>query len=345
MNRTSVLLLFGGESSEHDVSIASARNIFAAIDDEQYEVLLGYIDREGKWWLLDTLPMEIDTHGTPQLLPALGTRGFVTLPGQRIVQPDVVFPALHGQLGEDGTVQGLASLLHVPIVGCDMFASALCMDKTATKEVLGAHHIKIVPYELHHKDDDTPEFHKLSMTLGSPLFVKPARAGSSIGVSKVYSEEEFIEALRKAHEHDDVALIEQAIVARELEVGVIGTPPYHHTSGVGEIAPGADFYDYDDKYNSNQATIAIPAELDRAMTHRVQALASRVYEVLGCRGLARVDFFLGDDGSLYLNEVNTMPGFTNLSMFPKLWRHEGLTYAQLIEQLIENALGRATIKI
>ena len=344
MDRTTVLLLFGGESSEHDVSIASARNVFAAIDDEKYEVILGYIDRMGKWWLLETLPMEIDTHGAPQLVPALGSQGLLTLPEQRIIQPDVILPILHGKNGEDGAMQGLAQLLHVPIVGCDMTSSVLCMDKIATKEVLSAHHIRIVPYETHHKDTDPPEFHKLSMTLGAPLFVKPSRSGSSIGVSKVYSEEEFIEALRIAHEHDDVVLIEQAVAAREMEVGVIGTPPYHHVSGVGEIAPGADFYDYDDKYNGTAATITIPATIDRTTRHRIQALAGRVYEILGCQGLARVDFFLDDDGGIYLNEVNTMPGFTNMSMFPKLWRHEGIAYPQLIDQLIENALGRATIK-
>ena len=344
MDRTTILLLFGGESSEHDVSIASARNIFAAIDDEVYEVILGYIDREGKWWLLETLPMEINTHGAPQLLPALGTGGLVTLPGQRVIQPDVLFPVLHGQNGEDGSVQGLAALLHLPVVGCDMYASALCMNKISTKEVLAAHSIVTVPYEVHRRDDDTPEFHKISMMLGSPVFVKPARAGSSVGVSKVYSEDDFVSALARAHEHDEIVLIEQAVAARELEVAVIGTPPYHHASHVGEITPGADFYDYDDKYNDNSATITIPAELDRPMEHRIRALAARVYEALGCKGLARVDFFLGDDNALYVNEVNTLPGFTNLSMFPKLWRHEGMSYPQLVERLIENALGRATIK-
>lgn len=346
MDRTSVLLLFGGESSEHDVSISSARNVYAAIDDEKFEVILGYIDRDGKWWLLDSFGMQIDTHGALQLLPALGMKGFVTLPEQRIIQPDVILPILHGRGGEDGSVQGLAQLAHIPIVGCDITASAVGFDKIKTKEVLSAHAITIVPYEVHHASDATPEFNKLSMTLGSPLFVKPARAGSSVGVSKVYSEDELIVALKTAHEHSVDVLIEQAITARELEVGVLGTPPRHHVTNVGEVLSDADFYTYDDKYKDGTSSVAIPAAIEPSMSHKIQALSSRVYEILGCKGLSRIDFFLSDDGTLYLNEVNTMPGFTNISMYPKLWRDSGISYPELIEQLISDALAMdATIDI
>ncbi len=180
MNRPTVLLLFGGESSEHDVSISSARNVYAAIDNVKFEVLLGYIDRHGKWWLLDRFGSgEVNTHGAPQLAPVLGSAGFVTFPSSRVVKPDVILPILHGKNGEDGSVQGLAQLLHIPIVGCDMTASAICMDKLATKEILRVNGIKVVPFEIHRASQSTPDFNKLSMTLGSPLFVKRRRAARS----------------------------------------------------------------------------------------------------------------------------------------------------------------------
>lgn len=345
MDRPTVLLLFGGESSEHDVSISSARNVYAAIDDEKYDVLLGYIDREGRWWLLDSFGMQVDTHSMPQLLPALGSGSFVTTPDSRVVTPDAILPILHGRGGEDGSVQGLAQLMHIPIVGCDVTASAIGMDKLASKEILMAHHISVAPYQVHHDGEVVPDFGKLTMTLGCPVFVKPSRAGSSIGVSKVYSEEELVSALEEAHRHDPTVLIEQAITARELEVAVLGTPPQHQVSVVGEILPGADFYDYEDKYAADsRSSVVIPADIESGVSHRIQALAGRIYELLGGSGLARIDFFLSDDGALYFNEINTLPGFTSHSMYPKLWRHEGISYAGLIDVLLNDALGRATIK-
>jgi D-alanine-D-alanine ligase len=344
MQRTTVLLLFGGESSEHDVSVSSARNVYAAIDDEKYDVILGYIDPQGKWWLLDTFGMQIDTHGAPQLLLALGSEGFVTMPGQQVVRPQVILPILHGKNGEDGSVQGLAQLLHIPMVGCDIAASAVAMNKLLTKQLLQSHHIDVVPYATHMAYEPAPEFHKLTMTLGCPLFVKPANGGSSIGVTKVYSEEEFIDALQLAHHHDTIALIEQTITARELEVGVLGTAPHHRVSSVGEIITDADFYDYEDKYVSGTSNVQIPADIDDHLASRIRTLAGRIYEIVGCQGLSRVDFFLSEDGKLYLNEINTMPGFTNISMYPKLWREQGVSYPELIELLIQDARNRATIE-
>lgn len=340
MQRTTVLLLFGGESSEHDVSISSARNVYAAIDDTKFELILGYIDRGGKWWLLDSFETDVSTRSSSQIIPVLGSNSFMTIPNNRLLKPDVILPILHGKNGEDGSVQGLAQLLHIPIVGCDMTASAICMDKLATKEILDAHHIKIAPYETHRSYDAVPDFNHLSMRLGSPMFVKPSRAGSSVGVSKVYSDEELIEALELAHQHDDVALIERGITGRELEVAVLGNPPHHKTSGVGEIKPGDDFYSYDAKYSSSSTSQAIvSADLDENVRTHIKQQAGRIYEILGCRGLARIDFFLTDDNTLYLNEVNTLPGFTNISMYPKLWRAEGVTYGQLIERLIQLAIN------
>lgn len=345
MQRKTILLLFGGESSEHEVSISSARNVFAAIDNEKYTVVLGYIDTAGEWWMLDAFDEVIDSRGHQQLLPAMGQRSFVTMPNQTIISPDVIMPILHGKNGEDGSVQALAQLLHIPIVGCDMVASAVCMDKIKTKEVLSAHHITVVPYEVHHSDDAIPEFHKLSMTLGSPLFVKPARSGSSVGVSKVYSEDELVSALATAHQHGSTVLIEQAIAARELEVAVLGTPPNHHVSVVGEVITDAEFYSYHDKYTNGTSRVHIPADIETSLATRIQAQAGRIYEILGCKGLSRIDFFWSDDKQLYVNEVNTLPGFTNISMYPKLWRYEGTTYSELIDQLITDALPNGTIEV
>lgn len=345
MQRTTVLLLFGGESSEHDVSVSSARNVYAALDDEKYEILLGYIDREGKWWLCETLSEQVDIHGAPQLLPALGGRSFVTMPDNRVVRPDVILPILHGKNGEDGALAALGQLVHIPVVGCDMTASAIGMDKVATKEILKAHDINIVPYAVHYAFDELPDFNKLSMTLGCPLFVKPARAGSSVGVSKVFSEEEFTRAVELALEHDAKVLIEQAVTARELEVAVLGTPPQHRVSGVGEVTPEDGFYSYDEKYSqASHAQVMIPARVDTAIAEQLQLLAGDIYKILGCSGLARVDFFLLEDGTIYCNEINTLPGFTNISVYPKLWREQGVGYSELIEHLLSDAMSRATIK-
>lgn len=340
MQRTTVLLLFGGESSEYDVSISSARNVYAAIDDTKFELILGYIDRSGKWWLMDSFDTDVSAQDSLQIVPVLGAESFMIIPSGQLLKPNVILPILHGKNGEDGSVQGLAQLLHVPIVGCDMTASSICMDKLATKEILDAHHITTAPYETHHSYDAVPDFNHLSMRLGSPMFVKPSRAGSSVGVSKVHSEQELIAALELAHQHDDVVLIERGIAGRELEVAVLGNPPHHKTSGVGEIKPGDDFYSYDAKYASGSTSQAIiSAELDDNMREHIRQQAARIYEILGCKGLARVDFFLTDDSTLYLNEVNTLPGFTNISMYPKLWRAEGVSYSQLIERLIQLAIN------
>ena len=339
MSRTTVLLLFGGESSEHEVSISSARNVYAAIDNAKFDVILGYIDRSGKWWLLDRFSSEINMHGAPQLAPVLGSGSFVSFPSSRIVKPDVILPILHGKNGEDGSVQGLAQLLHIPIVGCDMTSSAICMDKVATKEILAMHGIPIVPYVTFCRGDPALDFNHLSVELGVPMFVKPARAGSSVGVSKVHSEEELIAAIETALKHDDVVLVERGVAARELEVAVLGNPPHHQASVVGEIIVNDDFYSYDTKYSAGSAAqLAIPAAIDPDVASKIGQMADDVYATLGCRGLSRVDFFLADDGSLYVNEINTLPGFTNVSMYPKLWKHSGVSYAELIERLINLAL-------
>ncbi len=338
MNRTRILLVFGGESSEHEVSVSSARNVYAAMDNDKFEVILAYIDKSGVWWRLDDIVEDIITDTARRLIPMLGLGKFMTTPDNELIEPKVILPILHGRNGEDGSVQGLAQLLHIPIVGCDMTSSSICMDKLATKEILEAHDILVAPYVVHRQDSRVPDFQVLTEQLGSPIFIKPARAGSSVGVSKVRSAIELPDALAEAHRHDEVVLIEKGITGRELEVAMLGNPPDHEASVVGEILPGDDFYSYDDKYASNSASqTLVPAPLDEATALIVKNTAANIYEILGCGGLARVDFFLAEDGSLYANEVNTIPGFTNISMYPKLWQASGLAYGQLIERLIDLA--------
>jgi D-alanine-D-alanine ligase len=342
MNRTHVLLLFGGESSEHDVSMASARNVLAAIDGEKFDITLCYIDNKGRWWLRESF--ESDSDDSSELLPVLGSGSFMTKEKDTI-KPDVILPILHGKNGEDGSVQGLAQLLHIPIVGCDMTSSAIGMDKLASKEIAASRGVKIVPYIVHRQGTETPSFDYLKSTLGSPLFIKPSRAGSSVGVSKVDNEHELSNALKHAHEHDKVVLIEKGINARELELAVIGTPPHHNVSGVGEIIPGAEFYSYDDKYASDSdAAIVLPADVSDNVKEQLRTLAATIYEALGCSGLSRIDFFMDENDDIYFNEINTLPGFTNISMYPKLWQQEGVSYSRLIAQLIQDALANATIK-
>lgn len=339
MQRKTVLLLFGGESSEHDVSLSSARNVYAAIDDAQYEIVLGYIDRQGVWWIRESF----DEENIDQLMPVLG-KGYFATTSSGEIRPDVMLPILHGKNGEDGSVQGLAQLLHIPIVGCDMTASSICMDKIATKQILEMNGIKTASYKIHRTYEPHPDFNHLSLQLGSPMFVKPSRAGSSVGVSKVYGDDDLAAALDLAHQHDDVVLIERGIDGRELEVAVLGHPPEHQASCVGEIKPGDSFYSYDAKYATDSTSEAIiSADLPEDVAQNIREQAKRAYQVLGCKGLARVDFFLGNDGTVYINEINTMPGFTNISMYPKLWRAEGVSYTQLIDTLINLAVS-GTIK-
>lgn len=328
MQRITVLLLFGGESSEHTVSISSARNVFAALDDTKYDVVLGYIDKTGKWWLLDNLSDQLDTSEAQQLLPVLGSGSFTTAIDRDIITPAVILPILHGANGEDGTVQGLARLLHIPIVGCDLAASAICMDKVVTKQLLEHNAIKTVPYAVHLSGEPLPSFGHLSAQLGSPLFVKPARSGSSVGVNKVKDDDELSTALSQAHQHDTKVLIEQAITARELEVGVLGSGRTARVSGIGEIKPA----------EINQAQVVIPADLSPELSELIRAIAARVYKVLGCEGLAQVNLLLSEDDILYVSHVDAIPGFTNVSAYPKLWRQQGFTYASLIDALIETAL-------
>ncbi len=338
MARQTVLLLFGGESSEHDVSLVSARNVYAAMNSDKYDILLGYIDQTGKWWLLQEWPNDISQYDGTQLLAMPGAACFTTVPGNQAIYPSVILPVLHGKNGEDGTVQGLAALLHIPIVGCDMTASAVCMDKVLTKQVLEANGIKTVEHRIYRRGEPMLSYDDVASDLGVTLFVKPSRSGSSVGVSKVHDESEFVPAINKALEHDDKVLIERAVVGRELETAVLGNPPHHRVSNVGEIIPGAEFYDYEDKYSSSSASqVLVSTELDDTVRESIRETSRTAYAALGCSGLARVDYLLEGDQP-YIIEVNTLPGFTNISMYPKLWEAVGMEYSSLIDELIALAL-------
>jgi D-alanine-D-alanine ligase len=338
MNRIRVLLLFGGESPEHDVSIASARNVYAALDDRKYDMLLGYITRAGHWHVVEDIEVLEGTH--KNLLPVLGGKHFVIEPGNHSIVPDVILPILHGPNGEDGSVQGLAQLLHIPIAGCGIIGSAICMDKEVAKRLLKAAGLPVADYIVHHRQDALPPFSHITLQLGNPVFVKPADMGSSVGVSKVYNESQFSEAMTEAHKHSRKVLIEQAINGREIECSVLGNDA-PEASGVGEIKPAETegFYSYQAKYSpSSQTELIIPAALPEDTAQKVRQHALSAYRALECRGLARVDFFVLEDGTPIINELNTLPGFTNISMYPKLWRVAGLGYGQLLDKLISLAL-------
>lgn len=332
--RKTILLLFGGESTEHEVSLMSAKNVYEALNKQQLDIILCYIDTAGKWWHAPAIGMPEQPQTS--ITPVLGASAVRI--GNQQTNIDVIFPVLHGSNGEDGTVQGLARLLHTPIVGCGLDGSLLAIDKSLTKQLLSAVDIRVTP-GITCRADTMPPFGQVAEKLGQVLFIKPARQGSSVGVSKAATEAEFTIAFAAAAKHDDIILIESAITdARELEVAVLGSTHNPQASIVGEVTPDRDFYDYESKYdNTSTSKVTIPADVSPELSERIRTTATAAYTALRCRGLARIDFFLSTDGTLYLNEVNTMPGFTNISMYPKLWEASGLPYKQLVASLIERA--------
>ena len=338
MIRRTVLLLFGGESSEHDVSVNSARNIYAAMDGEKYDTKLCYIDRQGKWWLLDGWTDQLSQHGGLQLVAAPGTGGFMTIPGGGVVHPDVIFPALHGKNGEDGTVQGLAKMVHVPIAGPSLLGAAVTMNKDLTKRVLQQAGIPVVEWITWYTHASSPIYGEVREKLGDVVIVKPANAGSSMGVSKVRTEEEYEAALDFAAKHDTIVLIERAVEGIEVQIALKGKHEPEITE-ICEIESTADFHDFDDKYSdTSPVQFHIPARLSPEQTERIKHYAVDAYNLTRCEGMARIDFFVAGDDTEYINEINSIPGFTNVSVYPKLWRATGMHYPKLIDALIDDAL-------
>ncbi|KFE52555.1 D-alanine--D-alanine ligase [Pseudomonas syringae] len=350
--KTSVAILFGGQSSEHEVSLQSARNVINAIDRGSYDLTLIGIDKQGRWLHFDECDYLLNADNPAQiklsesgkllsLLPGSLAGQFVDVAsGVQLPRIDVVFPLIHGAFGEDGSLQGLLRLLAIPFVGPDVLSSAACMDKDVTKRLLRDAGIAVAP-SLVLTRGQSARFEEVSARLGLPMFVKPASQGSSVGVSKVSDEAGFSAALALAFEFDHKVLIEQGIVGREVECAVLGNRQ-PQVSVCGEVIANDEFYAYDTKYlNGDQARIAIPAELTPELSDQVRDVALHAYRVLQCAGLARVDFFVTEARDIIINEVNTLPGFTSISMYPKLWQASGMTYAGLIDRLIVLALERA----
>ena len=339
MTKTRVLVLAGGQSGEHEVSINSARSVLQALPDDRFEVTSVVISREGRWLPAPDSQRALE-HGS-----AASGGELVLHQAQNAEGFDVVFPILHGPNGEDGTVQGMLKLAGIPCVGSSVLGSAVCMDKVMAKAVLAAHGIPQVAYQLvtraefASRPQDAVE--RLA-SLGFPVFVKPANLGSSVGISKARNGAELLDALRLALELDRRVIVEAATIEkpREIEVGILGNDE-PQASPVGELTFDSEFYDYETKYTAGKAAMHIPAHLPPAIAARARALAVEAFRALDCAGLARVDFFYVDStGELFLNEVNTMPGFTKTSMYPELWRAAGVNYADLVSRLVELALER-----
>lgn len=346
--RIRLVVLFGGRSAEHDVSCVSAASVLGAVDPDRYDVVAIGIDRDGRWVLADEAMSALE-RGVASLPRALTVAGEEVDPLPAVLPPPasaagtdtVVFPILHGPMGEDGTVQGMLELAGVPYVGSGVLASALGMDKAMAKEVLARAGIPQVAW-LSRRDGQVEEGFAaiVGRDLGYPAFVKPANMGSSVGVTKAADPESLAAALETAFAYDEWAVVEQAVVARELECAVLGNLDPEATV-LGEIIPSREFYDYDDKYSGSGADLQVPADVSDAVMEEGRRLAKEAFVALRCEGLARVDFFyLEDEGRLLVNEVNTIPGFTPFSMYPQLWEASGLSYSQLIDRLVDLALER-----
>jgi D-alanine-D-alanine ligase len=355
--RVRVAVVFGGRSTEHSVSCISAGSVLGALDRERYDVVAIGITPDGRWVLAPDDPRllarvgrelpTVDPQGPALVLPADPTaKGFVALDGAEVpaelASVDVVFPLLHGPYGEDGTIQGLLELAGVPYVGSGVFASAASMDKHHMKQLLRAAGLEVPAYVVVRRGEPTPV---AAHDLGLPVFVKPARGGSSIGITKVDVATDLEAALAEAHRHDPKALVEAAVVGREVECGVLagadGAPEASAPAEV-RVTGGQSFYDFEAKYLSDATEFDIPPRLPDEVVERIRGVAVQAFRAVDCEGLARVDFFVTDDGRPIVNEINTMPGFTPQSMFPRMWAAAGVDYPTLVDRLVADALRRGT---
>jgi D-alanine-D-alanine ligase len=356
MTKQDILILFGGSSSEHEVSVMSAASVIKAIDKEMYNIVAAGITQEGYFELIDDQAAmnQPDWPGFPEprFTHQEGRATLVISPGEgkiyakrdnllKLLHVDAVFPVLHGPFGEDGRLQGLLDMCGLPYVGAGVLSSALSMDKGIAKRLFQQAGIEQTPHletRISHPKMNLEIFMlQVEQELGFPVFVKPANLGSSVGISKVGTREDLEKAIQLAAAYDHKVLVEQAVNAREIECAVLGSHD-PQASLPAEVLPSHDFYDYEDKYFSGASRTQAPADLSPEQQEQVRKTALKVYQLLECQGLARVDFFLDrDTGRLLVNEVNTMPGFTKISLYPKMWEVTGLTYTQLIHQLIQDA--------
>jgi D-alanine-D-alanine ligase len=353
-----VAVVFGGRSAEHEISVISARSVIDALDPDRYEVLAIGVTKDGRWQLMSAGPPALSAGAASGALPGVapdpgaeisldqepGSQALVAADGSR-TRIDVVFPVMHGPYGEDGSIQGFLEMAGVPYVGAGVLASAVGMDKAVQKVLFAAAGLPGVPYDAVHERDweeDPEAVEARAAHLGYPLFAKPAALGSSIGIEKVEEASRLRGALEQAFRFGRKAVLERAATgARELEVSVLGNDD-PVASVAGEIVPrGHAFYDYEAKYlDEHGAELIIPAEIAPQTLEEIQRLAVAAFRAIDCTGMARVDFFLMQDGRLFLNEVNTIPGFTSISMYPRLWEASGLTYPDLVDRLIELAIER-----
>lgn len=317
--KTNVAVLCGGRSGEHEISLRSAASVKQALNRDKYNVIEILITKEGRW---QPAPLRPEPGRNPGI--------------------DVVFPVLHGTFGEDGTVQGLLELADLPYVGAGVLASAVSMDKSVMKRLCKEAGLPVVEYVTLERGSFDPA--TLSLPFGFPVFVKPANLGSSVGISKAKNREELRHALEIALRYDRKIVVERGVTGREFECSVLGGDP-PRAAVPCEIFPSREFYDYEDKYLLNKAVIELPARLTAAETEEMQRLAVGCFEAVGCEGMGRVDFLMETaTGAFYVNEINTIPGFTSISMYPKMWEYSGMPYAQLLDCLIELALERARVK-
>ncbi len=357
MAKLKVAVIFGGRSNEHDISLISAVHVIGCIPKDKYDVVTVGITKKGHWFryqgdvsLISTGEWERHPDNVPCILsPDPLHKGFIIFErdGEAVsLKVDCVFPVLHGRGGEDGTLQGLLELAGLPYVGCDLLSSAMCMDKDTTHTVLEANGIstakwvRILRSELDEKLGE--KLDEMEEKLAYPMFVKPCNCGSSVGISKVKDREQLERGIKLAFVHDKKVIVEEGISGREIECAVMGnTKPF--ASDVGEIRSACEFYDFDAKYKDLGSQTIIPADIDDGKREEIRETAVKGYKALGCEGLARVDFFLADDGSVILNEINTMPGHTAISMYPKLMENIGIPCEEQEDRLIKLALERAGV--
>lgn len=353
MKKLRVGIIFGGKSAEHEVSLQSAKNIIDAIDKAKFDVTLLGIDKLGAWHINDASNYLLNAENPTLIALNRSNKSVALIPGQTqqqviesqnahaLTQLDVIFPIVHGTLGEDGSLQGLLRMANIPFVGSSVLGSAVSMDKDVTKRLLRDAGLLVAPFvTLNRANRQHHSFASVSAALGLPLFIKPANQGSSVGVSKVRNEAEFQQAVELAFQFDHKVLVEAAIVGREIECAVLGND-HPKASVCGEIVLNDEFYSYDTKYiNEQGALVRAPADLTPEINEKIQSIALQAFQTLECQGMARVDVFLTPDDDVIINEVNTLPGFTNISMYPKLWQASGLSYTDLITALIELALER-----
>lgn len=349
-----VALIFGGKSAEHEISILSAKNVAAALDKNLFKPLLIGISKEGTWYefsteqVFSTLTALSDKNLPPGAEPVCFISQnskplLFSLNSKQTKSVDVAFPILHGTFGEDGCIQGLFKMMNLPFVGCGVLASAAGMDKEVMKRLLNDARIPNAKYVLLTPDKKV-SYDELTGALGSPFFIKPANMGSSVGVHKIKSKDEFNTQLADAFQYDGKVLAEEFIQGREIECAVMGLNSNPKASVAGEVISSHEFYSYEAKYlDEKGAATKIPADLSSETLKKIQELAVKTFHIMGCEGLTRVDFFLKKDGSAIVNEINTIPGFTNISMYPKMWEASGITYSALITQLVE--LGLESHKI